>query len=205
MLQQLMLTKDEIDSWAGLVSRGIAGSLSGLSQMVGRELSVTAIDVKRFSSGNAAILLGKLDNHIVSSYLTISGDATVHLMLVHDLKIAFRLIDIQMDIFFGSTQVMGEAERSIMGEIGKVAGSFFLNALIDGANLTLRLSPPLVIVDTAKVIPGIISDRVMHDQGEVLIVKTVFSSVDRQIGGTFLVMPTLDFLKVIPEHSVITT
>lgn len=201
MLQQLMLTKDEIDSWAGIVSRGIAGSLSGLSQMVGRELSVTAIDVKRFSPGNAVILLGKPDNHIVSSYLTISGGATVHLMLVHELKIAFRLIDIQMDLFFGSTRIMGETERSIMGEIGKVAGSFFLNALVDAANLTLKLSPPLVIVDTVRAIPGIILDRIMEEQDEVLIVKTAFSSVDRQIGGTLLVMPTLDFLKVLPEHS----
>ena len=48
MQQQLILTKDEIAIWTWLVSRGIANSLSGLSQMAGQDLIVTGLDLKHF-------------------------------------------------------------------------------------------------------------------------------------------------------------
>jgi len=44
MQQQLMFTKDETAIWTWMVSKGIANSLSGLSEMVGHELNVTSLN-----------------------------------------------------------------------------------------------------------------------------------------------------------------
>ena len=201
MQQQLMLTKDELSIWTWLVSRGIANSLAGLSQMVGQELSVTSLDLKQFPAKDAATLLGGPENLVVGIYLTISGDATGHLMLVHDPKIAFKLIDMQLGLPPGSTQSLDEMERSVMGEMGNITGSFFLNALADATNLTLIPSPPAVMVDMAGAILSIALTEIMQEQDDVLAVRTTFCTANQQMDGTFLVMPTMDFLRTILKQS----
>ena len=202
MPQLQMLSKDKTTIWAWLVRKGIDNALSGLSQMVGRELRVTSLALKQMPAKDAVMLLGGPETLVVGTYLTIDGDATGHLMLIHDPKIAFELIDIQMDLPPGSTQSLEqEMERSIMGEMGNITGSFFLNALADATNLTLTTSPPAVMIDMAGAIMDIALSKIMQEQDDVLAVKTTFSTDNRQMNGTFLVMPTLDFLKVILKHS----
>ncbi len=198
--QQLMLTEDELAIWTWLVSRGIANSLSGLSQMVGHELSVTSLDLKQFPVKDAANLLGGPENLVVGIYLIVRGDASGHLMLVHDPKMAFELIDIQMGLVPGSTQGLEEMERSVLEEMGNITGSFFLNALADATNLALKPSPPAVMIDMAGAILGIALAKIMQEGDDVLVVKTTFGTDNRQIDGTFLVMPTMDFVKVLLRH-----
>ena len=201
MVQQLALTKDELAIWTWLVSRGISNSLSGLSQMVGEELSVSGLDVKHFPAKDTITLLGGAEKMVVGTYLTIHGDAEGHLMLIHSPKIAFDLIDSQMGLPAGSTTELGEMERSVLGEMGNITGSFFLNALADATNLTLTPSPPVVMVDMAGAVLGVALTDIMQEQDNVLAVKASFGTIDRQIDGTFLVLPTLNFLRVILRNA----
>ena len=198
--QQLMFTKDETAIWTWLVSRGIANSLSGLSQMVGQELSVTSLDLRQYPAKDAAMLLGGPENLVVGIYLTIFGDATGHLMLIHDPKIAFELIDIQMGLAAGTTQNLEEMERSVLGEMGNITGSFFLNALADASSLNLQPSPPAVMIDMAGAILGIALTKIMQEQDDVLVVRATFSAGSRRMDGTFMVLPTSDFMNVILKH-----
>ena len=119
------------------------------------------------------------------------------LLLVHDPEIAFQLIDIQMDLPAGSTQRIGEMERSVLGEMGNVTGGFFLNTLADMTGLSLLPSPPSVIVDTVGAILSIPLNFLMDKQEEALAVKTTFSAGTRQIHGTFLILPTAEFMKTV--------
>ena len=201
MLQNLMLTKDEIAIWTWLVSRGIANSLTGLSQMIGQELSVTSLDLRQFPAKDAASLLGGPENLVVGIYLTIHGDATGHLMLIHDPKVAFELIDIQMGLPPGSTQSLEEMERSVLAEMGNITGSFFLNALADASNLTLTPSPPAVMVDMAGAILGIALTEIMQEEDDILVVKAKFNADERQINGTFLIMPTMGFMRSVLKYA----
>lgn len=201
MLQLQMLTKDEIATWTWLVSKGIANALSGLSQMVGQEFSVTSLNIRQFPAKDAAILLGGPENLVVGICQEFHGDATGYLMLIHEPKMAFELIDIQMGLPPGSTRGLEEMERFILAEMGNIAGSFFLNALADAANLTLTPSPPAVMIDMAGAILDIALTEIMQEQDDILVVKTTFNVDNRQISGIFLVMPTLGFLTAILKHA----
>ncbi|GAG44013.1 unnamed protein product, partial [marine sediment metagenome] len=44
--------------WTWLVSKGIANALSGLSQMVGREIRVTSLDLQQLPAKDVTGLLG---------------------------------------------------------------------------------------------------------------------------------------------------
>lgn len=201
MQQTIPFTKEEISVWTWLVSRGISNALAGLSQMVGQELKVTGLDLRQFPAKHAAQLLGGPEEMVVGIYLTIEGDATGHLMLIHEPSIAFQLIDLQMGQPLGTTTVMGEMEASVMGEMGNITGSFFLNAIADATNLTLTPSPPAVMIDMAGAILGIALTKIMQEQDDLLVVSADFGTENQQMSGNFLVMPTTDFLRTILNHS----
>lgn len=201
MVTQLELSKDELAIWTWLVSRGIANSLSGLSRMIGDELTVSGLDVKRFPAKDVVNLVGGFEKLVVGIYLTISGDADGHLMLIHEPKIAFDLIDTQLGQPIGTTTDLGEMERSVLGEMGNITGSFFLNAIADATNLSLTPSPPVVMVDMAGAIMGIALSEILQDQDNVLAIRATFSSCGRQIEGNFMVLPTMKFLRVILKHA----
>lgn len=201
MSQLQTFTKDEIAVWTWLVSKAITNSLSGLSQMVERTFDVTSLSIKQFPAKDAAMLLGGSENVAVGVYLEIQGDATGHLLLMHNPGTAFKLVDIQLGLPIGSTQQMEEMERSVLGEMGNIAGSFFLNAVADTVNLVLVPSPPEVMVDTVGKIISIPLTRIMEKQDDALIVKAAFSADNGQMDGTLMILPTMDFMKAILKHS----
>ncbi len=199
-MQQLMLNREDVAIWTWLVSRGIVNSLSGLSKMVGHELSVTSLDLKQYPVKEAASLLGGPETTVVGIYLAIDGDATGHLMLIHDPKVAYELIDMQLGQPPGTTKDLEEMELSILGEMGNITGSFFLNALADASGLNLVISPPEVMIDMAGAILDIALGKIMQEQDEVLVIKAAFGAGDRQIDGTFMVLPTSEFMEVVLKH-----
>jgi chemotaxis protein CheC len=189
-----LLTKEKIAVWTSLVSKGISNALHGLSEMVGHQIVVTSLDLKWLPAKNASGMLGGPEAFGVGIYLGIEGDATGHLLLMHDVNIAFKLIDIQLGLPLGTTNQIGEMERSVLGEMGNITGSFFLNALADSGNMILMPSPPAVIADLASAIMNIPLCFLMEKQDDVLVVKATFSANNQPLDGTFIVMPTMDFM-----------
>ncbi len=201
MPQRLMLTKEEMPVWTWLVSKGIANAMSGLSELVGHEIRVNSLDLKWLPAKDAADLLGGTDTPGVGIHLSIDGDATGHLLLIYDPSIAFQFIDLQLDLPPGPTQIMGEMKRCALADIGNITGTFFLNTLADSAGFVLMPSPPLVIVDTVRAIMNIPLGHIMEKQDNALVVKATFSAGSRQMDGTFMVLPTMDFMQTILKHS----
>ncbi len=95
---------------------------------------------------------------------------------------------------------MNEMEESVMGEVGNVMGSFFLNALSDATGLFLQPSPPAVMMDMAGAILEIALADIMQESDNALVVETGFCNEDRQIKGTLLVMPSPELLRVLQEQ-----
>ncbi len=196
-----LLTKEDLTVWSWLVSKGISKSMQGLSQMMEKELVVTAFRIEQCPAKDAAELLGGPEKIVVGIYLSINGDAPGHIMLVHDPKMAYELIDMQMGLPPGSTIRMDEMELSVMGEMGNITGAYFLNAIADATGLNLGISPPAVMVDMAGAILDIALSDIMQRQDEILVVRTTFGTSNSQVDGTFLVMPTMEFLQAILKGS----
>jgi len=197
ILPEKVLTKENMTVWTWLVSKGISNALSGLSQMVGTEIKVTSIDLKWLPAQKVIDLLGGPEITVVGIYLTIEGDATGHIMMLHDTKIAFQLIDMQLGLPEGTTQELDEMSYSVLGEMGNITGSFFLNALADSTNLVLMPSPPSVLIDMVGAIMNVPLTFILEEGDNVLIVKANFSANDRELEGTFMVMPTIQFMNTL--------
>lgn len=190
----------DLDFWAGLVSKGTTNAMANLSQMVGQEISVASFGLRQVPVAEISHLMGGPATESIGIYLTISGSADGHIMLMYDPKIAHQFVDMLMGLAPGTTQVLGEMEESALGELGNIVGSAFLNALADATGLTLLPSPPTVMKDMVGALLDVITADILLTQDDAFIAQTAFHAQDRTIAGQFFVIPTQSLLQALLEH-----
>ena len=79
-------------------------------------------------------------------------------------------------------------------------GGYFLQTLGDRSGMSLRLSPPAVMMDMAgAIIDAVIAD-IMVLRDEVVAVEADFGNELRRVHGTFLVMPSPNLVRAL-SHS----
>jgi chemotaxis protein CheC len=115
--------------------------------------------------------------------------------LVYQPETAWNLVDILLGNPQGSTSCtdisgLGELERSTLGEMGNIMGTFFLNAVGDRTKYELRPTPPLVVMDMMGAILDASLAEIMMESDEIVLVDATFGTKDSQINGTFVVMPS---------------
>ena len=176
--------------WAELVGVGTSNAMSGLSQMIGQEIEVSSFSLRRVPVSSIPELVGGPEVMAVGIYLTVSGSANGHLMLMYKPKIACAFVDLIMGNPPQTTETLGEMERSALSEMGNVIGAFFLSALADATGLTLRPSPPVVMTDMAGALLDVVSADILLTQDDTYLAETTFTGEDREISGVFFVMPS---------------
>ena len=139
-------------------------------------------------------LVGGPDTMAVGIYLTVSGAANGHLMLMYDPRIAHAFVDLLLGQPIGTTAEMGEMEQSALGEMGNVIGAFFLTALADAAHLELWPSPPSVMHDMAGALLDVVTADILLTQDETFLAESSFEVDGQAVEGVFFVMPSEELL-----------
>ena len=178
------------DPWTKLVGGGVINAISGMSEMVGQDITITSFKAHTIKIKDASMLVGGPEAETAAVYLSGTGPAVGHMVLMYKPQTAFDLIDMLMGEPQGVTKSLGEFEASALAEVGNIVGSFFLNALSDATGLDLRVSPPSVLMDMAGAVLDAILAEIMTETDEALVVEAVFGTVGREISGTFLTIPT---------------
>ena len=84
---------------------------------------------------------------------------------------------------------LGPLERSALGEVGNVTASLFLNAIADATGLSLRPSPPAVVMDMVGAIIDIIVIASGAVADEILLLEVEFHGPDRTLEIYFWMVP----------------
>lgn len=190
----------EMMAWAGAVNKGVANAVAGLSEMVGQAITATSLKSGQIPLKDIVNLLGGPEALTVGVYLGFEGSATGRIVLAYQPKTAFGLIDMLMGEPAGSTQSLGDMEKSALMEMGNLMGAFFLNSVADANGLSLCPTPPEVMIGEARAIASAALSQVEPGVEEGLIVDATFGTHDHQISGTFLVMPSPDLVRVLRER-----
>ncbi|MEE8421240.1 MAG: chemotaxis protein CheC [Dehalococcoidia bacterium] len=185
--------------WAELVGIGTSNAMYGLSQMIGQDIEVAEFALRRVPVSQISDLVGGPETMAVGIYLTVTGAASGHLMLIYEPKIACAFVDLMMGNPPNQTTELGEMEQSALGEMGNVIGAFFLNALADATGLSLRPSPPNVMMDMAGALLDVVTADILLTQDETYLAETTFMTGDREISGVFFVMPSEDLRDALLE------
>lgn len=170
-------------------SGGFTNAMAGLSQMAGQEIKISRMEFKKVAIKDVPGLFGGPEALIIGVYLQISGKTNGQMVVVYEPKVAFDLIDLLLGQPPGSTHELTEMERSALGEVGNIMGSFFLNYVSDTTGLSFQPSPPAVMMDMAGAILDNTLAGLMEHTDEIYLMETVFGTNDRQVAGTFLVIP----------------
>lgn len=189
----------ELGRWAELVGLGTANAMSGLSQMIGQDIDVSSFSLRRVPVSAISDLVGGPEVMSVGIYITVTGAASGHLMLIYEPKIACAFVDLMMGNPPDHTTELGEMEQSALAEMGNVIGAFFLNALADATGLSLRPSPPNVMMDMAGALLDVVTADILLTQDETYLAETTFMTPDREISGVFFVMPSEELRNALLE------
>lgn len=186
----------ELARWGELVSTGTRSAMQNLGMMLGQEIEVGSFGLRRVGVEEIAELMGGPETTSVGIYLTVSGSADGHMMLMYEPTTACSFVDMLMMLPPGTTDVLGDMERSALGEMGNITGAGFLNAISDKAGIDLRPSPPMVLTDMAGALLDIVAADISLTQDEAFIAETEFTAPDRRITGMFFVIPSQALLSV---------
>ena len=187
--------------WTDLVSLGTRHAMAGLSEMLGEEITVSSFALKRTPVAELANVVGGAEVDAVGIYLTVTGAANGHLMLIYEPRIAYAFVDLLMGQPADTTQELDEMGRSALGEMGNIIGAFFLNAIADATGLELMPSPPAVMTDMAGALLDVVTAEILLRQDDTYVAETTFTTADREIEGQFMVMPSEELLNVLLESS----
>jgi chemotaxis protein CheC len=170
-------------------SGGFTNAMAGLSQMAGQDIKIASMDFRKVPVRDVSGLFGGPEALIIAVYLEISGKTNGQMVVVYEPQVAFDLIDLLLSQPQGSTRELSEMERSTLGEVGNIMGSFFLNYVSDTTGISFQPSPPAVMMDMAGAILDATLAGLMEHTDDIHIMETVFGTHDRQVAGTFLVIP----------------
>ena len=188
-MQAIGLDRAVAVAWRTLMMKGITAAITGLSSMCDQHVKVNSLTAKRIPVIDTPNLVGGPESLAAGVYLEVSGSGTGHMIIIQTPKTAFELIDMVMGEPIGTTLEFDEMAQSVLGEVGNVMGSHFLNTISDSTGLDLRVSPPAVMMDlAASILSPSIADLMPYSE-DALVLDTTFGTDDRQINGKFLVMP----------------
>ena len=176
---------DKVD----ILKKGVDNAVVGLSQMVGKEIKIANINLKKVMVTDIPELFGGPQALMVGVYLAICGNTNGHMIAIYQPQTAFDLVDLLLGQPQGSTTELSEMEQSVLGEVGNIMGSFFLNHLANTTGASLQPSPPAVLMDMAGAILEVATVSVLEECEYTYVIETIFETSDRHVAGTFLVMP----------------
>jgi chemotaxis protein CheC len=170
-------------------SGGFSNAIAGLSKMANQDIQIRQLEFKKVPIKDVAGFFGGPEAPIIAVYLEISGKTEGQMVVIYEPKVAFDLIDLLMGQAAGSTHELNDMERSVLGEVGNIMGSFFLNYISDTTGLSFQPSPPAVMMDMAGAILDTTLANLLEYTEDIYIMESTFGTTDRQVAGTFLVIP----------------
>jgi chemotaxis protein CheC len=186
-----------------IADEGIDHAAHGFSGMVGRKIQFSTPITKLVPILTIPEIVGKLDNDAVGIYLRFNGDLEGQIMMIVPYPKALELVDLIMGVPQGMTRNLGSLERSALGELGNLCGSFFLNSIAKLVGADFRPSVPAVMVDMV----GAILDIVVVTSGgmseHALLMQANFMDGSRNVEADFWVIPDTRSLEALIKKNTV--
>ncbi len=186
-----------------IANEGIKNAADGFSGMVGRKIEVSEPVLELVPLLTIPKVVGGLEDDAVGVYLRFEGDMIGQIMMIIPHNKALELTDLLMGSEPGTTQHLGALERSALGELGNLCGTFFLNSLAKTSGANLRPSPPAIMVDMVGAILDIVVATAGGVNEHVLLTHASFKDGERFVETDFWVIPDLKALNILLKKNPI--
>lgn len=194
MNQTIAFDNDLMEKLRSIAGEGVNNAADGFSGMVGRKIHVNNPTAKLVPVLSIPEIAGSPDADAVGIYLRFLGDVNGQIMMIVPFRKAMELLDLMMEVPSGTTQQLGSLERSALGELGNLCGSFFLNSIARTTKAKFHPTPPAVMVDMVGAILDIVVATTGGISEHALLLKANFMDGDRCVDADFWVIPDMNSL-----------
>ena len=178
-----------------IAGEGIKNAAHGFSGMIGHKIEVSSPALTLVPVMSIPKIVGGPEDDAVGIYLRFEGDMVGQIMMIMPYQKTLELVDLLMEMPEGSTQQLGSMERSALGELGNLCGTFFLNSIAKLSGADLRPSPPAVMVDMVGAILDVVVATTGGISEQVLLMQANFMDGPRSVEANFWVIPDMKALK----------
>ncbi len=179
-----------------VVKQALFQAGQSLAEMSGREISIEGPGLEIISLQKFINLAGGPDTIVAAVYLAVSGDFKGHLMLLIPLIQLPELIQMilgEKDSNKTSYSLEDEVCRSLLGELGNIVGTSFLNVMGNKLEMVMLPSIPYVINDYAGSILSSLALQAStlgeESWDQLLVVNTKLCEMNKKTRGFLLLLP----------------
>jgi chemotaxis protein CheC len=202
MDENILFNEDVLNKLKVIADKSVLNAAHGFSGMVGRKIHVNRATAEVVPVLTIPEIAGRPDEDAVGIYLRFKGDLEGQMMMIIPYQKAMELVDLMMEVPAGTTRHLGSLERSALGELGNLCGSFFLNSVASLTYAQFQPTPPAVMVDMA----GAILDVVVATTGGIsenaLLMQAGFMDGSRCVEADFWVIPDMNSLSEMLKKNV---
>jgi chemotaxis protein CheC len=174
----------------GAIRHAAERGADALSEMTGRVITAEAVGLRTVPLADLSTLAGDPERPVVAIHLGVGGDGSGCLLLALSESAAYGLVDMLLGQPDGTTQALEPMEVSALAEVGNVAGTFFLTALADGAQLTLAPTPPIVFHEMrGAILDTLAAELMLLEWDDALVVETEFACDEQIVEVAFFMFP----------------
>lgn len=201
MDKKFVFDLDLLEKLRAIAGKGVNHAADGFSGMIGRKIHVNNPSAKLVPVLTIPEIAGRPDDDAVGIYLRFEGDVNGQIMMIIPFGKAMELIDLIMGVPAGTTQHLGSLERSALGELGNICGSFFLNSIASVTQAKFHPTPPVVMVDMVAAILDVVVATTGGISEQALLVQASFMDGLRCVEADFWVLPDMNSLNDLIEKN----
>lgn len=172
-----------------LVNDGFREAQQVLTEMTGREITMTAPHVRMVPLARIPSLVGGAGKPVTCAHIAIKGDCKGYAMLILEMDSAYLLVDLLLENPINTTKCLDEIGVSAIAEVGNVTCSSFLRELADHTGLKFIPLPPVVVTDMLGAILSQIIADISLSATQALLVDTSFRGKGEKIRGFLVILP----------------
>lgn len=201
MSENDQLDEKLLEMLKNITSEGIKSAANGFSGMLGRQITVSNSTLRVVPLLSIPEIVGSPEDDAVGIYLRFEGDMMGQIMMIMPYIKAMELADLLMELPLGTTQRLGSMERSALGELGNLSGTFFLNSLAKSAGGNYLPSPPAVMVDMVGAILDVVVATAGGISENVFLMQACFMDGTRGVEANFWVIPDMVALQTLVKKN----
>lgn len=191
MQDNLPFEQSLLEMLKAIASEGINNAAHGFSGMIGHRIEVSNPVLSLVPLLTIPELVGSPEADAVGVYLRFEGDLFGQIMMIIAHHKALELADLLMGLTPGTTKHLGPLERSALGELGNLCGSFFLNSISKLVGASFWPTPPAVMVDMVGAILDIVIATAGGISEHILLMHANLIDGSRSVETDFWVIPDM--------------
>lgn len=185
----------QLDALREIGNVGAGNAATALSQMVGRRVDMSVTKVQVLPVEAIAGFLGGLDKNVAAVHMPVYGEMAGVALVFFPVERISELSGMLIGKREEDPDELSELGRSALKELGSILTGSYLSALFRFIHLQLIHGVPALAIDMAQAILDTVLVELEQKDDVAIVIETEFLEGDRQLTGSFFLLPEADSLK----------